>query len=66
MTLLNTLEQGARCVVTTRDLRVVTGEYLGIEVTHGDRSILVASRGSTHSIPFESLLSASGPQGRAA
>jgi len=66
MILLNRLEHGARCVVTTRDLRVVTGEYLGIEVAHGDRSILVASRDSTHSIPVEFLLSVSGPRGHAA
>jgi hypothetical protein len=48
---LNPLEYGALCVVTTRDQRVVTGRFLGVEVAHGDRSILVESHSHTHSIP---------------
>jgi hypothetical protein len=66
MIILNALEQGSLCVVTTRDLRVVTGAFLGIEVAHGDRSILVASHTTTHSIPVESVLSTAGPTGLAA
>ncbi len=64
--MLNPLEYGARCVVTTRDQRVVTGRFLGVEVAHGDRSILVESHSQTHSIPVESVLTTSGPRRRAA
>jgi hypothetical protein len=63
---LNPLEYGALCVVTTRDQRVVTGRFLGVEVAHGDRFILVESPSQTHSIPVESVLTTSGPRRRAA
>ncbi len=66
MVVLNPLERGARCVVTTRDMRIVAGWFRGIEVAHGDRSILVDAHGLTHVIPVESVLSASGPRRRAA
>jgi hypothetical protein len=62
VTLFNPLEYGALCVVTTDDQRVVTGRFLGVEVAHGDRSILVESHSHTHSIPVESVLTASGPR----
>ena len=46
--MLNALERGARCVVTTRDMRIVVGWFRGIEVAHSDRAILVeTSRGRT-------------------
>ena len=64
--MLNALERGARCVVTTRDMRIVVGWFRGIEVAHSDRAILVETDGSTQSIPVESVLSASGPRCRAA
>ena len=57
--MLNALEHGTRCVVTTRDGQIVTGWFRGIEVPHGDQSILVESTASTHSIPVESVLTAS-------
>ena len=63
---LNPLEYGVLCAVTTRDQRVVTGRFLGVEVAHGDRSILVESHSHTHSIPVEWVLTASGPRHRAA
>ncbi len=63
---LNPLEYRELCVVTTRDQQVLTGRFLGIEVAHGDRSVLVESHSHTHSIPVESVLTASGPRRRAA
>ena len=63
---LNPLEYRALCVVTTRDQQVVTGRFLGVEVAHGDRSVLVESHSQTHSIPVESVLATSGPGRRAA
>lgn len=60
--MLNPLEHGARCVITTRDMRIVAGWFRGIEVAHGDRAILVEAPGSSHTIPVESVLSTSGPQ----
>jgi hypothetical protein len=66
MTLLNSLVLGELCAVTTRGSRVVTGTFLGIEVAHGDRSILVRSPDRTSSIPIGSVLSTSGPSRRAA
>jgi hypothetical protein len=63
---LNPLEYGALCVVTTRDQQVVTGRFLGVEVAHGDRFILVETQSQTHSIPVESVLTTSGPRRRAA
>jgi hypothetical protein len=66
MTLLNSLVLGELCAVTTCDARVVTGTFLGIEVAHGDRSILVESPDRTYSIPFGSVHSTSGPRRRAA
>jgi uncharacterized protein YwbE len=63
---LNPLEYRELCVVTTRDQRVVTGRFLGVEVAHGDRFILVESPSHTHSIPVEWVHTASGPVGRAA
>jgi hypothetical protein len=59
---LNPLEYGSLCVVTTRDQQVLTGRFLGVEVAHGDRFILVESHSQTHSIPVESVLAASGPR----
>ncbi len=60
--MLNPLDCGALCVVTTRDRQVLTGRFLGVEVAHGDRSILVESHSHTHSIPVEWVLTASGPR----
>ncbi len=62
MTSLKPLEYGAICVVTTDDQQVLTGRFLGVEVAHGDRSILVESHAHTHSIRVEWVLAASGPQ----
>jgi hypothetical protein len=59
---LNPLEYRELCVVTTRDQQVLTGRFLGVEVAHGDRFILVESHSQTHSIPMEWVLSASGPR----
>lgn len=59
MPVLNALEHGTRCVVTTRDGQIVNGWFRGIEVPHGDQSILVASTEATHSIPVESVLTTS-------
>ena len=59
---LNPLEYRELCVVTTRDERILTGRFLGVEVAHGDRSILVESHSHTHSIPVEWVLTASGPR----
>ena len=64
--MLNLLDYGALCVVTTRDRQVLTGRFLGVEVAHGDRSILVESHSQTHSIPVESVFTTSGPRRRAA
>lgn len=64
--MLNPLDYGALCVVTTRDRQVLTGRFLGLEVAHGDRSILVESHSQTHSIPVESVFTTSGPRRRAA
>ena len=64
--MFNPLEYGALCVVTTRDQRILTGRFLGVEVAHGDRSILIESPSHTHSIPVESVLATAGPAGRAA
>ncbi len=64
--MLNPLDYGALCVVTTRDRQVLTGRFLGVEVAHGDRSILVESHSQTHSIPVESVFTTSGPRRRAA
>ena len=58
--MLNSLEYGVRCEVTTSDGQVVTGAFLGIEVAHGDMSILIESPASTHSVPLESVASTSG------
>jgi hypothetical protein len=66
MTALNALVLGAPCTVTTHDRWVVTGTFLGIEVAHGDRSILLASRNAGYSIPVTSVASTSGPDRRAA
>jgi hypothetical protein len=66
MTGINTLEYGAPCTVTTHDQRVVTGEFLGIEVAHGDRALLVTGPAGTRSIPFAWVLSAAGTTPRAA
>lgn len=66
VTVLNPLDYGALCVVTTRDRQVLTGRFLGVEVAHGDRSILVESHSQTHSIPVESVFTTSGPRRRAA
>jgi hypothetical protein len=55
---LNALERGERCVVTTRDGRIVRGWYRGIEVSHGDRSALIESKGHTYSIAIELMLTA--------
>jgi hypothetical protein len=63
---LNPLEYRELCVVTTRDQQVLTGRFLGVEVAHGDRFILVESHSRTHSIPVESVLTTSGPRRRAA
>jgi len=59
---LNPLEYREHCVVTTRDERILTGRFLGVEVAHGDRSILVESHSHTHSIRVEWVLTASGPR----
>jgi hypothetical protein len=56
---LNSLQRGLRCVVTTRDRRIVSGWYRGLEVAHGERAILIETGGSMHSIPVESVLTAS-------
>ncbi len=64
--MLNPLDYGALCVVTTRDRQVLIGRFLGVEVAHGDRSILVESHSQTHSIPVESVFTTSGPRRRAA
>ncbi len=64
--MLNPLDYGALCVVTTRDRQVLTGRFLGVEVAHGDRSVLVESHSQTHSIPVESVFTTSGPRRRAA
>lgn len=64
MPVLNALEHGTRCVVTTRDGQIVSGWFRGIEVAHGDQAILVESTASTHSVPVESVLSASTPDRR--
>jgi hypothetical protein len=66
MTVLNSLILGEPYAVTTCDLRVITGTFLGIEVAYGDRSILVRSPDRTYPIPIESVLSTSGPRRRAA
>lgn len=59
MSVLNPLEHGTRCVVTTRDGQIISGWFRGIEVPHGDQAILVESTVSTHSIPIRSVLTAS-------
>jgi len=64
MPVLNSLEHGTRCVVTTRYGRIVSGRFRGIEIAHGDRSILIESNGYTHSIPVESVFAASNPDRR--
>ncbi len=66
MMVFNSLEYGALCMVTTRDQQVVTGRFLGVEVAHGDRFILVESPSQTRSIPVEWVHTTSGPRGRAA
>ena len=58
---LNALRFGDRCVVTTRDRRILTGRYRGIEVVHGDQSILIETDSYTHSVPVEAVLRASSP-----
>ncbi len=59
---LNPLEYRELCVVTPRDERILTGRFLGVEVAHGDRSILVESHSHTHAIPVEWVCTASGPR----
>ncbi len=61
MVVLNPLEQGGRCVITTHDMRTLAGCFRGIEVAHGDRYVLVEGHGSNKAILVESVLSASGP-----
>lgn len=61
MTAINSLVHGAQCTVTTRSLDVINGTFLGIEVVHGERSILVARKRKTDSIPVDSVLAAGGP-----
>lgn len=63
---INTLEYGAGCVVTTRHLGVVFGRYLGIEVAHGDRALIVAGRDELLSVPFDQVISAAGGAASAA
>ncbi len=66
MTVLNPLQRGALCVVTTSDGRIVTGYFLGIEVAYGDRSILIEGDGRTHSVPVETVSSTARATPRAA
>ena len=56
---LNSLLRGGHCVVTTRDRQIVSGWYRGLEVAHGERAILIETGDSMHSIPVESVLTAS-------
>jgi hypothetical protein len=56
---LNVLQRGVRCVVTTRDRRIIAGRFRGIEVGHGERAVLIESTESTHSVPVEWLLTVS-------
>jgi hypothetical protein len=58
---LNALRRGSRCVVTTRDRRIISGWFRGIEVAHGDRGILIETADSTYSVPVDLLLTASNP-----
>jgi len=52
----NELRRGSTYRATTRN-RTVTGEYLGMESPHGDRSILLRSAAGTASISLCNLTS---------
>lgn len=66
MTVLNTLILGEPCTVTTSEVWVVNGTFLGIEVAFDERSILIAPNGRVCSIPMTSVVSTSRPSHRAA
>lgn len=55
--MLNGLRRGTSYLATTVDGRSAFGEYLGIEVNLGDRSILLRHEGATASIAVEHLVS---------
>lgn len=54
---LNGLRDGGVYRATTRDGFVAVGEYLGIEVTHGEWAIMLRSASETVSIPLQGLAS---------
>jgi hypothetical protein len=54
-TCINHLRRGTTYCATTRR-GTATGVYLGIEVPHGDRSILLGHDAGTHSIAVDDLV----------
>lgn len=55
--MLNELQRGQTYRSRTSTGRTVAGEYLGTEVIHGDRAILLRHDGGTTSIPTRLLVS---------
>lgn len=53
---LNHLRRGATYRAITRN-SIIVGEYLGIEVPHGDRSILIRRDETTESIALDEVTS---------
>ncbi len=55
--MLKVLRRGSSYLAETSDGHAAIGRYLGIEVTYGDRAILIAGEGSTESITIDRLSS---------
>lgn len=55
--MLNVLRRGSSYLAETVDGHSAIGQYLGIEVTYGDRAILLAGTESTESITIDRLSS---------
>lgn len=52
---LNSLRDGGVYRATTLDGLVAVGEYLGVEVTHGEWAIMLRSGSGTMSLPLHRL-----------
>lgn len=57
---INHLRIGGIYQAVTHGGRIASGEYLGIEVTHGDWMIILRDQAGSDSIPVDGLVSVSG------
>lgn len=60
---LNALIMGQPCKVVSNKGRSLSGEFRGVEATHGVWSVLVRTGSTTHSLPVGQLRFAAGPPG---